>query len=114
MKHELVERLTVPIGKRDHILGPENASASLLEYGDYECPFCGAAHTLVKAILESVGDRICFAFRHFPLSNAHPHAERAAEAAEAAGAQGAFWEMHDVLFENQDALDYDDLAEYAA
>lgn len=114
MKHELLERLTVPIGKRDHILGPENASATLLEYGDYECPACGAAHPLVKALLESVGDRICFGFRHFPLSKLHPHAERAAEAAEAAGAQGGFWEMHDVMFENQDALDYADLAEYAA
>lgn len=114
MKPELLDRLIVPIGKRDHILGPENMSATLLEYGDYECPACGAAHPLVKAILENVGDRICFAFRHFPLSNVHPHAERAAEAAEAAAAQGDFWEMHDTLFENQDALDYDDLAEYAA
>jgi protein-disulfide isomerase len=61
-----------------------------------------------------LGDRLCFAFRHFPLTNVHPHAERAAEAAEAAGKQGAFWEMHDVLFENQSALDYDDIAEYAA
>lgn len=114
MKPELLDHLTVPIGKRDHTLGPTDASAILLEYGDYECPFCGAAHQVVKAILESVGDRICFAFRHFPLSNVHPHAERAAEAAEAADAQGNFWEMHDVLFENQVALDYDDIAEYAA
>ncbi|MEA3208486.1 MAG: hypothetical protein QOE70_1543 [Chthoniobacter sp.] len=114
MRPELLERLTVPVSKRDHILGPADTSAILLEYGDYECPACGAAHPLVKAILESVGDRLRFAFRHFPLSNVHPHAERAAEAAEAAGAQGGFWEMHDLLFENQDALDYDDLAEYAA
>jgi protein-disulfide isomerase len=114
MRPELLERLTVPVSKRDHVLGSTDASATLLEYGDYECPACGATHPLVKAILESVGDQICFAFRHFPLSNVHPHAERAAEAAEAAGAQGGFWEMHDALFENQNALDYDDLAEYAA
>ena len=110
----LLERLTVPISKRDHIIGPADSSATLLEYGDYECPACGAAHPLVKAILESVGDQISFAFRHFPLSNVHPHAEPAAEAAEAAGTQGGFWEMHDTLFENQVALDYDDIAEYAA
>lgn len=114
MRPELLERLTVPVGKHDHLLGPADASATLLEYGDYECPACGATHPLVKAILESLGDQICFAFRHFPLRNIHPHAERAAEAAEGAGAQGAFWEMHDLLFENQEALDYDDLAEYAA
>jgi protein-disulfide isomerase len=114
MKPELLERLTVPVSKRDHIQGPANAAATLLEYGDYECPACGAAHPLVKAIQQTLGDRLCFAFRHFPLNNVHPRAQSAAEAAEAASVQGAFWEMHDLLFENQDALDYDDLAEYAA
>ena len=114
MRSEILERLTVPLGSRDHILGPIDAPITLVEYGDYECPACGTSHPLVKAILGRLGDRLCFGFRHFPLSNVHPHAERAAEAAEAAGAQGSFWEMHDILFENQDALDYDDIAEYAA
>jgi len=114
MNTYIVERLTVPVSARDHVRGALNASATLLEYGDFECPVCGAVHPLVKAIQESAGDRLCLAFRHFPLANMHPHAENAAEAAEAAGAQGKFWEMHDALFENQDALDLDSLAEYAA
>jgi protein-disulfide isomerase len=114
MRTEFIDRLSVPVSRRDHIEGPINAAATLLEYGDFECPACGAAHPLVKAIQEYLGDRLCFAFRHFPLANIHPHAEGAAEASEAAGVQGAFWEMHDLLFENQTALDYDDIAEYAA
>ncbi len=114
MKAELLEHLTVPLSKRDHLTGRPNASVSLLEYGDYECPACGHAQPVVEALLSEVGNRICFAFRHFPLTNVHPYAERAAESAEGAAAEGKFWEMHQVLFENQDALDYDDLAEYAA
>src|SRR5207249_9378681 len=106
-------KLTLPIGGRDHIQGPIEAPIALLEYGDYECPYCGDAYSVVKAIQERLGNRLCFAFRNFPLVNAHPHAEHAAEAAEAAGAQGKFWEMHDRLFENQNALDDDDLARYA-
>src|SRR5689334_15487169 len=106
MRPELLERLTVPVGQRDHVLGPANATVTLLEYGDYECPICGAAHPLVKSIQESLSDRLRFAFRHFPLNNVHPHAQGASEAAEAAGAQGAFWEMHDLLYENQNALDF--------
>src|SRR5581483_7639789 len=90
-------KLTLPIGKRDHIQGPINAPGKLLEYGDYECPYCGRSHGVVKAIQQSLGDDLCFAFRNFPLANMHPHAEPAAEAAEAAGAQGKFWEMHDLL-----------------
>lgn len=107
-------RLTRPIGPRDHVLGPPDASVTLLEYGDFECPYCGAAHAVVKELRESLGDRVRFAFRHFPLSQIHPHAERAALAAESAGRQGRFWEMHDLLFENQDALEDDDLLRYAA
>jgi protein-disulfide isomerase len=106
--------LVLPDPKRDHIQGLPNAPIKLLEYGDYECPFCGEAHQIIKAIEQELGNRLCFAFRHFPLTNVHPHAEQAAEAAEAAGAQGNFWGMHDLLFENQDALDYDDLGQYAA
>ncbi|MDB6123354.1 MAG: bdbD [Pedosphaera sp.] len=107
-------KLTVPAAGRDHIQGPIDAPMTLLEYGDYECPFCGAAYPIVKAVQQSLGDDLCFAFRNFPLTNMHPHAEHAAEAAEAAGAQARFWEMHDTLYENQTALDDKDLARYAA
>ncbi len=106
-------KLTVPIGKRDHIQGPITAPSNLVEYGDYECPFCGQAYPIVKAVQQRLGDGLCFAFRNFPLANMHPHAEHAAAAAEAAGKQGKFWEMHDLLYENQDALEDDDLAGYA-
>src|SRR5258708_37421543 len=105
---------TLPVAGHDHIQGPIDAPIALVEYGDYQCPYCGDAHPVVKAIQERLGDRLCFAFRNFPLNTMHPHAEHAAEAAEAAGAQGRFWEMHDILFENQNALEDDDLAEYAA
>jgi protein-disulfide isomerase len=105
--------LTLPVAGRDHLHGPADAAATLLEYGDYECPYCGAAHPVVKAVQKRLGDRLLFAFRNFPLSNSHPHAEHAAEAAEAAAAQGRFWEMHDLLFENQEALEDQDLAGYA-
>jgi len=103
-----------PQPERDHIQGPPDAPIMLLEYGDYECPYCGEAYPVVKAIQQRLGKRLCFAFRNFPLSNSHPHAQRAAEAAEAAGAQGRFWEMHDLLYENQAALEDQDLAGYAA
>lgn len=106
--------LMLPVAKHDHIQGPIDAPIMLVEYGDYECPYCGEAYPIIKAIQERLGDRLCFAFRNFPLVNSHPHAQHAAEAAEAAGAQGKFWEMHDLLFENQEALDDEDIAEYAA
>jgi protein-disulfide isomerase len=106
-------RLQVPVGPRDHILGPDTAPVTLVEYGDFECPFCGMAHPIVKELIHRLGDQLRFVFRHFPLIQMHPHAELAAEAAEAAGAQGKFWEMHDTLFENQDALEPDDLIGYA-
>lgn len=104
----------LPMPDRDHIQGPVDAPIKLLEYGDYECPYCGEAYPLVKEIQRRLGKRLCFAFRNFPLVNSHPYAEHAAEAAEAAGAQGRFWEMHDDLFENQEALEDEDLARYAA
>ena len=104
----------LPIANRDHIQGPMDAPVALIEYGDYQCPYCGEAYPVVKAVKERLGDRLCFVFRNFPLVNAHPNAEHAAEAAEAAGAQNAFWEMHDLLFEHQDALEDENLAEYAA
>ena len=109
-----VPELALPTPERDHIQGPADAPRMLLEYGDYECSYCGEAHPVVKAIQKRLGARLCFAFRNFPLVNSHPHAQHAAEAAEAAGAQGRFWEMHDLLYENQAALEDEDLAGYAS
>ena len=106
--------LAPPISDADHCLGPEQAPAALVEYGDYECPYCAAAHRVVQEVRRRMGDRLRFAFRHFPLASLHPHAERAAEAAEAAAAQGRFWEMHDSLYAEQDALEDSDLARRAA
>ena len=106
-------KLTSPDPQHDHLQGPANASIRLLEYGDYQCPACGDACPLVKAVQKRLKGRLCFAFRNFPLTNIHPHAERAAEVAEAAGAQDHFWEMHDLLYENQGALDDEALLEYA-
>lgn len=106
-------KLTIPVGSRDHIQGLIDAPISLLEYGDYECPACGQGYPVVKAVQQSLGNSLCFAFRNFPLMAIHPHAEHAAEAAEAAAAQGNFWEMHDLLFENQNALEDEDLARNA-
>ena len=105
---------TLPVPDWVHIQGPVDAPLELVEYGDYECPYCGEAYPVVKVIQERLGRRLCFAFRNFPLANAHPHAEHAAEAAEAAHDQGRFWEMHDLLFEHQDALEDVDLAQYAS
>jgi protein-disulfide isomerase len=105
--------LTRPDPERDHISGSPNGSINLLEYGDYECPFCADVQPIVKEIQRRLGDNLLFAFRHFPLTNIHPHSEHAAEAAESAGAQGNFWGMHDLLFENQTALEDEDLAAYA-
>ncbi|MDX6711517.1 MAG: hypothetical protein QOH96_2533 [Blastocatellia bacterium] len=98
-------KLSLPVGPRDHVQGSPAAAVTLVEYGDFECPSCGAAYPIVKQIQQNLGEQLCFVFRHFPLTQIHPHAERAAEAAEAAGAQGRFWEMHDLLFENQQSLD---------
>lgn len=98
----------------DHVLGPADAPVTLVEYGDYECPYCGKAHRVVKELLELYGDRLRFAFRHFPLREIHPHAMAAAVVAEAAADAGRFWEMHDLLFANQRALTDLDLEAYAA
>jgi protein-disulfide isomerase len=105
--------LTPPVSDRDHVIGPPTAPVTLVEYGDYECPYCGMAHPTVIEILRQVGDDVRFVFRHFPLTRIHPHAERAAEAAEAAGAQGRFWQMHDMLYTHQQALEDRDLVLYA-
>jgi protein-disulfide isomerase len=106
--------LTLPVdADRDHIQGPSEAPVTLVEYGDYECPYCGAAYPIVKQVQSRMGDRLRFVFRNFPITTSHPHAEQAAEAAEAAGAHGTFWEMHDLLYENQQHLEQSDLRRYA-
>ena len=105
--------LTPPVSARDHAAGPEDAPVTLVEYGDYECPYCGMAYPIVKRAQQDLGSRLRFVFRNFPLAESHPHARLAAEAAEAAGAQGKFWEMHDLLFENQAHLKDKDLYRYA-
>jgi len=110
----MIKSLTVPDPERDHISGSADGLIKLLEYGDYECPFCGEVQPTVKEIQRRLGDNLLFAFRNFPLTNIHPHSEHAAETAEAAGEQGNFWGMHDLLFENQDALEDENLAAYAA
>jgi protein-disulfide isomerase len=104
--------LTLPVSDRDHFEGPADAAVTLVEYGDYECPYCGAAYPIIKEIQARMGERLRFVFRNFPISTSHPHAERAAEAAEAAGAQGTFWPMHDLLYENQRRLRDQDLHTY--
>jgi len=105
-------RLTLPVSERDHIKGSSAAQVTLVEYGDYECPHCGLAYPIVKELQQRLGAKLRFVFRNFPLTTVHPHAESAAESAEAAGAQGKFWEMHDQLFENQEALEDEDLVGY--
>jgi protein-disulfide isomerase len=98
---------------RDHIQGSAKAAVTLVEYGDYECPYCGQAYPIVKKLQKQMGDQVRFVFRNFPLAEMHPHAAHAAQAAEAAAAQGKFWEMHDMLYERQAALEDDDLVSYA-
>ena len=105
--------LTPPVSARDHAAGPDDAPVTLVEYGDYECPYCGMAHPIVKRAQRELGNQLRFVFRNFPLAESHPHARLAAQAAEAAAAQGRFWEMHDMLFEHQDALEAEDLVSYA-
>jgi protein-disulfide isomerase len=97
--------LKTPIGASDHVLGSENAKVTLVEYGDFECPYCGRAYPIVKEVQKHFGDRLRFVFRNFPLGELHPHATEAAETAEFAGANGKFWPMHDLLFENQEQFD---------
>lgn len=106
--------LKVAVGKEDHIQGKADAEYVLVEYGDYECPHCGLAYPIVKRVQKHFGKRLAFVFRNFPLTQLHSHAEPAAETAEFAGSKGRFWEMHDLLFENQDRLGgplFEELAE---
>jgi protein-disulfide isomerase len=105
--------LAIPLNRSDHVIGPETARVIVVEYGDFECPSCRQAYPAVKQLLQHFEHRIRFAFRHFPLTEVHPHAQLAAEAAEAAGAQHKFWPMHDMLFEHQLHLKQKDLRQYA-
>lgn len=106
-------RLAVPINPTDHVRGTPSAPVTLLEYGDYQCPYCGRAQLVLRELLRRHRGDVLFAFRHFPLVEIHPRALPAALAAEAAGAQGEFWAMHDALFARQDALEDEDLLAYA-
>lgn len=106
--------LTAPVSSRDHALGPETAPVTLVEYGDYECPYCGMAQGVVARLIAALGDQLRFVYRNFPLPGVHPHAMAAAAAAEAAGKQGKFWPMHDLLFERQDRLGEHLLLDWAA
>ena len=106
VEESAVARLTVPVDpNRDHIQGPLNATLTLVQYGDYQCPYCGAAYPEVKNVQKELGTKLRFVFRNFPLTDSHPFAMQAAETAEAASAQGKFWEMHDFLYEHQSTLD---------
>ena len=105
--------LTKPVVEdRDHIQGPADAAVTLVQYGDYECPYCGEAYPIIKEVQARLGDSLRFVFRNFPITTSHPHAEQAAEAAEAAASQGKFSEMHDLLYENQRRLRDEDLHTY--
>jgi Na+/H+ antiporter NhaA len=110
---ETIVDLAVPVDEeRDHIRGPEDASVTLVEYGDLECPYCGRAETVVRELLSDFGD-LRYVWRHLPLNDVHPHAQMAAEASEAAGAQGKFWEMHDMMLAHQSDLTLRDILGYA-
>jgi len=105
--------LKIPVTQEDHIQGDENAPITLVEYGDYECSYCGSAYPIVKRIQKHFGKRLRFVFRNFPLVEAHPHAGISAMTAEFAASQHKFWEMHDILYDNQESLDIPDLLDYA-
>jgi protein-disulfide isomerase len=105
--------LSMPVSPADHAIGPPHARVTVVEYGDFECPNCKQAAPALKLLLDRFKDRIRFVYRHFPLEEVHPHALLAAEAAESAGAQGKFWPMHDMLFDNQAHLKLNQLRDYA-
>ncbi len=105
--------LTPPVSERDHALGPADARVTLVEFGDYECPHCGALHPVIADARKAFGGNLRFVFRHFPLRSSHPHALAAAKAAEAAAEQGRFWDMHDRLYRRQTELSDADLVRHA-
>lgn len=106
--------LTVPVSTFDHVQGPDDAAITLVEYGDYQCPYCGQAYPVIKEVQRMLGDRMRFVFRNFPITEIHPNALPAARFAEAAAIAGRFWEAHDLLYQNQQALEAEDLERYAA
>jgi protein-disulfide isomerase len=113
MLEDLVDLAEEVDPHRDHVRGGHHAPVTLVEYGDYECPHCGQAESVVRELLLSFGEDLRYVWRHVPLNDVHPHAQLAAEAAEAAGSQGSFWEMHDKLIGHQDRLTAADLEGYA-
>jgi len=113
VSHHPATLVPPPIGSGDHTRGDEHAPVTLIVYGDYECPYTRKAYRIIQRFERRLGDGLHTAFRHFPLTWIHPHAQAAAETAEAAADQGRFWEMHDLLFHGQGALEGDDLRRYA-
>ena len=105
--------LSEPVGPEDHVQGPDNAPVTLLEYGDYQCSYCGDLYPVLKDVQKQMGKSLRFVFRNFPITSIHPQAFVAAEAAEAAAGQGKFWQMHDKLYENQFDLSAESIAIYA-
>jgi len=105
--------LTPPLSAEDHVDGPGRAPLELVMYGDFQCPYCTAAYPIMRRVRDQLAGRLRFAFRHFPLRDVHPDAQGAAEAAEAAAAQGAFWQMHDRMYESRGALSREDLIAHA-
>jgi Na+:H+ antiporter, NhaA family len=110
----MAAQLDPPLGPGDHVAGPGAAPLELVMYGDFQCPYCTAAQSIVARVRKRLDGRLRFVFRHLPLHEVHPDAQRAAEASEAAAAQGAFWEMHDAMYESRGALSRGDLVGYAA
>lgn len=109
----MATRLTPPVSERDHIFGALNAPIEFVEYGDYQCQHCSVVHPVVKALEQSYGKDLKFVFRHFPQLQAHPYAEPAALAAETAGRQGAFWQMHDMIYARQLQLNIEAIFDFA-
>src|SRR5688500_18554857 len=105
--------LKPPVSAKDHIQGNTSATIELVEFGDYQCPHCGHAYPIIKEVQEVMGDQLKFVFRNFPLAEIHPQARLAAVATEAANRQGKYWEMHDIVFENQQQLHLPHLIDYA-
>jgi protein-disulfide isomerase len=109
MRTYLHAQLKTPVTRTDHAQGPEDAPITLVEYGDYQCPYCGRAYPIVKRLQKALGANLRFVFRNFPMSQIHPDALEAAKVAEAASLQGKFWDLHDALYEDQDNLHLDGL-----
>jgi len=107
-------QLMVPVSESDHAIGPAEAPVTVVEYGDFECPNCKQAAPAVALLRKRYAGRLRFVFRHFPLTEVHPHALQTAEAAECAAREGKFWPMHDLVFDHQSHLDVSDLSGYAA